>query len=475
MDVTVVRRRTLIALVACLAATGAVAATAAAPASANSVSATCTAGGAPADDCGSWYRANVRLEWHWSPADDTVISTSGCDVQTLTSDSPVSGTPRTCQVTWALPASSTSVATTALIHIDKTPPTVTAATPARGPDHGGWYNHPVAFAFSGSDATSGLQGCSTVTYDGPDNGTATVTGTCTDVAGNVASRDVTLRYDATPPAVVDITPSLPPDHNGWYTAPVDFGFRGSDDSSGVDGCSTGSYRGPDGAGMSVTGTCTDRAGNSASRSFGINYDATPPTLAAVDAAGSNRSAVLTWVSSPDTVSLAVVRTAVAGGGVAQSLPPGLESGFRDIGLRNGVEYRYDFSAADAAGNATSAAVTVVPSARPRLHPTSGASVSSPPLLKWARVTKAAYYNVQLYRDDTGTGPDAAQPPPGSEKILSQWPTKPHYRLRRSWRFEGHRRRLSPGRYRWYVWAGYGPRSKQRYGGQIVSSTFTVTR
>ena len=471
MDLTVVRRGTLVAVVMCLAASAALAATSAAPASANSVSATCTVGNAPPDDCNAWYRSNVTLQWNWSPAAG-VVSTSGCDVLTFSTDTLSSGTTKTCEVDWD-PAP--KVIVEARIHVDKTPPTVTDAVPARGPDSGGWYNHPVDFALHGSDASSGLQGCSSVTYSGPDSASATVTGTCTDVAGNVASRDVPLRYDATPPAVLDITPSRPPDHDGWYTAPVDFGFRGSDDSSGVDGCSTGSYRGPDGANVSVTGTCTDRAGNAATRSLGINYDATPPTLDAVGAVAGNRSAALSWLSSLDTTSLVIVRSPVGARGVAQSLSPGLETGFRDTGLRNGVEYRYDFTATDAAGNGAHAAVTVVPSAHPRLHPKLGASVSSPPLLRWTRVTKAAYYNVQVYRDDTVGAPVAAQPPPGSGKILSRWPTKPQLRLRRSWSFGGQRRRLSPGRYRWYVWAGYGPRSKQKYGGAIVNGSFTVAR
>jgi hypothetical protein len=469
VDLTVVRRWTLIALVTCLAASVALAATAAAPARANSVSATCTAGGAPADDCNAWYRTSVTLQWQWSPTQG-VVSTLGCDVQTVSNDTSSSGTPKTCEVDWM---NGDKLTAEKRIHVDTTPPAVTDGTPGRGPDQNGWYNHPVEFVFNGSDATSGLQGCSSVTYGGPDSASATVTGICRDVAGNVASRDVPLRYDATPPAVADITPSRPPDHDGWYAAPVDFGFRGSDDTSGIDGCSAGSYRGPDGAGVSVTGTCTDRAGNAASRSFGINYDATPPALDAVAAIAGNRSAVLSWQRSLDTTSLVIVRAPVGARG--QFLPPGLESGFRDTGLRNGVEYRYDFTAADAAGNAAHAAVTVVPSAHPRLRPRLGASVSSPPLLRWTRVTKATYYNVQLYRDDTGAGAGAAQPPPGSVKILSQWPTKPQFHLRRSWKFGGQRRRLSPGLYRWYVWAGYGARSKQRYGGQIVNSTFTVTR
>ena len=51
----------------------------------------------------------------------------------------------------------------------------------------GWYNHPVGVSFAGSDATSGLAGCSTTTYSGPDSGNASVAGTCTDNAGNVGN------------------------------------------------------------------------------------------------------------------------------------------------------------------------------------------------------------------------------------------------------------------------------------------------
>ncbi|MFL5975783.1 MAG: hypothetical protein ACJ76G_11665 [Solirubrobacterales bacterium] len=456
---------------ACVVASGGLAATDAQSTMAASVSSTCSAGGAPPDDCNAWYRTSVTLQWHWSPAEG-VMSTSGCDVQTLSTDTPSSGTPKTCEVEWL---NGDTVSVVKRIHVDTTPPAVTDASPARGPDHDRWYNHPVAFAFHGTDASSGLQGCSTVTYGGPDSGSATVTGTCRDVAGNVASRDVPLLYDATPPTDLDAAQSRAADHDGWYNAPVEFRFTGTDSVSGLDGCSTVSYTGPEGAGVSVTGACSDRAGNTGSRSFGINYDATPPALNDVAASAGSRSAMLRWVGSPDTVSLVVVRSRAANHRVEQQLPPALESGFRDTRLKNGVEYRYGFSAVDAAGNVAHATAFVVPSAHPRLRPRPGASVSSPPLLRWTSVRNASYYNVQLYRDDMPPGTDTAQPSTGTEKLLSRWPTKPLLRLHRTWRYGGHRLRLRPGHYRWYVWAGYGARSKQRYGGQLVNGTFTVTR
>jgi len=46
-------------------------------------------------------------------------------------------------------------------------------------------------------------------------------------------------------------------------------------------------------------------------------------------------------------------------------------------------------------------------------------------------------------------------------------------LKRSWTYAGHRYRLSPGRYRWYVWPGRGPRSANRYGRLLGSSSFIL--
>ena len=73
----------------------------------------------------------------------------------------------------------------------------------------------------------------------------------------------------------------------------------------------------------------------------------------------------------------------------------------------------------------------------------------------------SYYNVQLFR--------------GGRKILSAWPKSTQYRLKARWKYQGERRRLSPGRYRWMVWPGYGKRSKGDFGKRIVSSTFQVKR
>src|SRR5207247_4739804 len=88
---------------------------------------------------------------------------------------------------------------------DSTPPAVKSAPPARAPDANGWYNHPLAIAFSGADALSGIDSCDTVNYSKPDDPTAKVTGDCRDKAGNTSDPEsFSFKYDSTPPDLTDV-------------------------------------------------------------------------------------------------------------------------------------------------------------------------------------------------------------------------------------------------------------------------------
>src|SRR5207302_3796582 len=72
------------------------------------------------------------------------------------------------------------------LRYDATGPTVTA-TPDRGPDANGWYNHALSVSFAGADTLSGDVTCdASKSYD-TDASHATVTGSCRDAAGNAAS------------------------------------------------------------------------------------------------------------------------------------------------------------------------------------------------------------------------------------------------------------------------------------------------
>ncbi len=84
-----------------------------------------------------------------------------------------------------------------------------------------------------------------------------------------------------------------------------------------------------------------------------------------------------------------------------------------------------------------------------------------PVFRWVVVKRATYYNVQLFR--------------AGRKILTAWPSRPRYQLQKRWKFAAKTRRLGPGRYRWIVWPGFGPRSRANYGDPIGHSTFVVKR
>jgi hypothetical protein len=153
-------------------------------------------------------------------------------------------------------AGNTSSALGVALKFDETGPDVTGTTPDRSPDANGWYNHPVGFGFAGTDATSGLANCTPVTYQSPDAAAAAVTGTCRDRAGNSTSRQFALKYDATPPAATGASPQRAPNAAGWYRGPLLVTFAGSDQTSGVDLCTSRSYDGPDSSTASLSGTCT---------------------------------------------------------------------------------------------------------------------------------------------------------------------------------------------------------------------------
>jgi hypothetical protein len=137
------------------------------------------------------------------------------------------------------------------------------------------------------------------------------------------------------------------------------------------------------------------------------------------------------------------------------------------GLMRG-DHQFQVRAVDAAGNADAtpslhgwkvAAPTAKKVASALLSPKAGARVTRAPLLVWRRVAGAPYYNVQVFR--------------GSRKVFSAWPTRTRLQLRAQWKYLGRQMRLTPGRYRWFVWPGYA--NPRRYGALLGQSSFVMGR
>ena len=138
---------------------------------------------------------------------------------------------------------------------------------------------------------------------------------------------------------------------------------------------------------------------------------------------------------------------------------GSGSSFVISGFENGVYRRYRFIASDKAGNTSPAVDVVVKPSALLLAPSDGARVRRPPLLRWRAAPRAGYYNVQLFRH--------------GRKLLSTWPRTTQLPLSQTWNYLGRDRRLSPGRYTWFVWPGFGPLARGAYGSLLGQGSFEV--
>jgi hypothetical protein len=340
---------------------------------------------------------------------------------------------------------------------DETPPVITI-TIFGTLGANGWYTSTVTVNWHISDpeglTSTNCQIAQTLSLDTP--GTELVCEATSGGGTTIVKK--TFKIDKTPPTVGSI-PDRGPDANGWYNRGLTIAFGGSDATSGVASCSLSHYAGPDNARASVAGSCTDKAGNGAGAAFSFKYDATPPTLFAVTTKRGNRSCELTWRKSTDTQVVEVLRAPGRNGEGETVVYRGNATGFRDTGLVVGRKYEYRVAAIDEATNRTTHKIDFVATGA-LLSPAPAERVSSPPSLAWTRVKGASYYNVQLVR---------------GRKVLSVWPTRTNFRLRRTWTYKGRRYRLRPGVYRWYVWPGFGRISAGRYGRLLGSSTFVVAK
>jgi large repetitive protein len=128
-------------------------------------------------------------------------------------------------------------------------------------------------------------------------------------------------------------------------------------------------------------------------------------------------------------------------------------------FKNGGYYRYLVVSYDHDQNASRGRSARVPPSALLTSPRDGGIVRSAPVLRWTAVRKATFYNVQVYYR--------------GQKILSSWPAKARRPLARRWAYAGHSFSLRRGTYVWYVWPGFGPRAKSRYGQLLGLGTFKV--
>ncbi len=201
----------------------------------------------------------------------------------------------------------------------------------------------------------------------------------------------------------------------------------------------------------------------------IDADA-PRNVSGLRVREGDQLVVLRWNNpgAPDLTNVRIYRIRAGETELGAPIYRGNREVFRDRGVRNGVQYQYVIRSFDEAGNhRPGISRYATPHRVLLLRPRDEARVlrSRPPTLKWVGKARARYYNVQLYRIANGN----------ARKVLSRWPARATYDLTKNWRFEGRSYKLVRGRYLWYVWPGFGPRSAGNYGEQMGPSAFRVVK
>ena len=500
-----------------------------AAAHASGITATCTAAGVTAA-CGSgWYTSDVTVSFTL-PAGSS--NPQGCGNQTVSSDT--TGMTITCTVTVT---GSQCCRLDVPIKRDATPPTVTSLTAQRGPDANGWYNHSVQFDAAGTASVSGIASCTSVTYSGPDSSSASASATCTSGAGLVsAPKTISFQYDATPPSV-SVTPARGADSNGWYNSPVGVAFTGTDALSGVESCSAATtYSGPDSGSAPVVGSCTDKAGNSASATLELKYDATPPTVTGAtpdrppDAGGWYNHKVTVTFAGTDTTS-GIASCDAVGYDKPDSTAAKVVGQCRDnagnVSAASSFALKYDstppkLSALTAEARDRGVSLSWKPSADVASIVVTRSIGNSAPKTVYSgrRTSEFADQNLKdgvryaytvvasdaagnAVTEKTTVRPMLALIAPRRQahvrgpvilrwrsvprtayynvqlwfrgaKILSAWPSETRIRIPSAWTFLSRDYRLTPGRYTWLVWPGRGPKTAHAFGPLLGSSSFIVT-
>jgi hypothetical protein len=173
-----------------------------------------------APDANGWYNDAVTVAF--TSVDPTASCTTTLYAAPDSESAPVAGR---CTD----PAGNFTDATVTL-NFDATAPTNVSGAPT-GSSINGWYGSPVVVEFTGLDATSGIEACTSTTYNGPDGTSVSVEGTCTDNAGNTSlpAFSSTFKYDGSPPEVVITAPA-----DGSATSDATPRFAGATNNGAAD-------------------------------------------------------------------------------------------------------------------------------------------------------------------------------------------------------------------------------------------------
>ena len=250
-----------------------------------------------AANANGWNKTDVTVVWDCSDA------VSGVVQETVAKTADAAGADQSLAGSCTDGAGNSASATETHINIDKTAPVTTFLSRTPTANTGGWNSADVTVTWSCTDdGGSGVVSpkvSATIDTDGDDQ---TATGTCADLAGNTSTGSISdVKVDKTPPTI-KLESRTPANQAGWNKGAVSVEWSCADTGSGVVASTVSHDVDTEGAVQKATGTCADKAGNTASHTVeDINIDHTAPVTTfesrtpAADAGGWNNSDVtVTW-------------------------------------------------------------------------------------------------------------------------------------------------------------------------------------
>jgi N-acetylneuraminic acid mutarotase len=265
-----------------------------------------------------WYTSDVTVSFTVTGAQSTITSRSAAcasDATTTTINTDTAGTVVTCTAASAGGTNTVNVT----IKRDATAPNVSATrNPAANAN--GWNNTDVTVSYSCSDTTSGVNAAASDLANDVLTATGTASGTCVDNAGNSATANYSAQIDKTAPSIT-ATPNPAANANGWNNTDVTVSYVCIDGDSGVEPAASSLTDDLLTASGTATGTCVDKAGNSASANYTAQIDKVKPVIAGsraplANAFGWNNVGVDVTFSCTDSGGSGIDINTVAGANVA---------------------------------------------------------------------------------------------------------------------------------------------------------------
>ena len=226
---------------------------------------------AAADGDNGWYRTAVTLDWTVTEADSpSSLVLTGCEDTTVTDDQ--AAIEYTCEAT---SAGGTSDPASVTLKKDGAAPDAPTVTALPAPNAAGWNNTDVTVSFtaSGDNGPSGVADCTDAVLVDTETDSRSVSGTCTDAAGNTSSAAATtVKLDKTAPSTPVLSTLTDGASYDFGSVPAEPTCTATDALSGDAGCVVTGYSAAVGS-HTVTATAHDVAGNTSTAS--VSYTVLP--------------------------------------------------------------------------------------------------------------------------------------------------------------------------------------------------------